>query len=771
MSASAFFEALQEADKITDLVAALADFESQHGDSLKWVPVGGKPNNSGIINVASDPGRSLVERLTNAVDGVLEREHELRNGTPDCRTPREAASAWLGIPNEGLSALTTRQRQQQANKVTIRLTSGEGRKEARTVEVRDAGIGISAARMPGTILSLNESNKWQKHYLAGTFGQGGSSTFAASGYTVIASRYGEEPHVGFTIVRYQDLPAAQYKTGHYVYLTTNQGILTADIALERFPRGTQAKHFGYDLSAYASPLGPSSLYGLLNQTLFDPILPVWLDSRVHNYRRVIKGSRNALNGAVDEGDDDATKSKLSHNVRMFYVTLGEFGQIGVEYWVLERPTKEAKHPIAAFVNPRRPIVLTLNGQNQDEMSNLLVRKESQLPYLAPRLICHIDCNQLTPEAKRLLFTSTREEGRSGIVRGMIQKEVVRIFLSDDELSRLNEEARRQGAQEQDKNAIQVMRKEVAKILQLQGLNVADAGGLEIGSGASEQSPKPPRPIPPPPPPPPVFPIPLRDPPTFVRFMWEKDEEITFYSEQRRYLRIETDADSRFHNPNSVSSPTNFIVSGSGISIKGSTPLQGVRMRLVIEADQQPKVGDVGTIRVEMTRPGLPVISDERVYAIIEVPPAKPSNNKLTLPPFELIPVEGPDDPRWIELQWPDNVESVASSAEMENGKLTIYFSTAFPRFAAPRAGLEARDPTKAMSFVERYKIWLAVHSFFMFRDQEMAAKNGTAEPQNEAEITFAENRDRDERCRTAALSALFSAREVSQMGLHFEGTE
>ena len=34
--------------------------------------------------------------------------------------------------------------------------------------------------MKDTILSLNESNKIQKHYLAGTYGQGGSSTFAFS---------------------------------------------------------------------------------------------------------------------------------------------------------------------------------------------------------------------------------------------------------------------------------------------------------------------------------------------------------------------------------------------------------------------------------------------------------------------------------------------------------------------------------------------------------------------------------------------------------------
>jgi hypothetical protein len=760
MSPLELLEALQAADTAAEVIATVQQFEAEHSQRCKWVAVGRKENNSGIINVASDPGRSLVERLTNAVDAVLEREHELRHGKPECLSPREAATAWLGVPTEGLSGLSTGQRQQLARNVNIRMTSGENRREARTVEVRDTGIGIAPVRMPDTILSLNESNKWQKHYLAGTFGQGGSSTFATSSSTLIASR-AEDHVVGFTVVRYRDLPASQYKTGQYVYLTFDDGVLEADPAAEAFPRGTQIRHFGYDLTSYSSPLGPNSLYGLLNQTLFDPILPVWLDSRIHNYRRVIKGSRNALNGAVDEGDEDAARSKLSHSVRMFYVNLSEFGQIGVEYWVLDRPTKESKLPIAAFVNPRKPIILTLNGQNQDEMTSLLVRKDSELSYLTTRLICHVDCNRLTPEAKRLLFTSTREEGRSGIVRGLIQKEIVRIFRSDDELTRLNEEARRLGAQEQDKAAAQQMRKEVARILRLQGISVGEAGALQAGSGEATgrtsggSRPRPPRP--------PVQSIPLQEPPTFVRFVWNKDDEVTFYSDQRRYLRIETDAHSRYHQPDSSNSPMNFIVNGDGLSVKGTTPLQGGRMRVILEAAHQPKVGNVGTIRVELTRQGMPTLSDERVYAIVETPPAKPSESALTLPPFDVFPVEGPDDPRWIQLQWPDNVEAIASSTEKEGEKLTIYYSTFFPPFAEARANFERRDSTKAESFVERYKIWLTVHAFFLYRDQQAAAaRTDLLEPDNEAEIEVAERREREERCRTAALSALFAAREVAE---------
>lgn len=71
MTPSDLLKDLNAADTIIDLETALALFESQYAGRCEWIPVGHKNNNSGIINVASDPGRSLVERVTNAVDAVL----------------------------------------------------------------------------------------------------------------------------------------------------------------------------------------------------------------------------------------------------------------------------------------------------------------------------------------------------------------------------------------------------------------------------------------------------------------------------------------------------------------------------------------------------------------------------------------------------------------------------------------------------------------------------------------------------------------------------
>lgn len=154
---------------------------------LEEKPLGYRANNRGTVEVATDSGRSVIERVTNAIDALLELEHHTHGGKPNCRTPRDAAHAWLGIDHHGLSATTQRQRQQIARRTVVTLEDGDG-KASRIVTVRDSGIGLHPENMGSTILSLNEGNKWQKHYLAGTFGQGGSSTFAFSKLTLIASR-------------------------------------------------------------------------------------------------------------------------------------------------------------------------------------------------------------------------------------------------------------------------------------------------------------------------------------------------------------------------------------------------------------------------------------------------------------------------------------------------------------------------------------------------------------------------------------------------------
>lgn len=744
--------ALLEATNTQQVETALSEYVAAN-PGVGFEPVGRRPNNRGAIEVASDAGRSMIERVTNMLDAILELEHEKHAGTPICRSPREAASAWLGVPEkEGLSALSNKQRQDLAARAVVRLEPGEG-SQSRLLTVIDEGIGIEPDQLEGTILSLNESNKIQKHYLAGTYGQGGSSTFAFCKYAVIVSRRYGSDRLGFTLVKYEDLPAEDYKTGRYVFLVRYDAPLEVPAAEGDIAHGTIVRHFGYDLSGYTSPLGPKSIYGVLGRVMFDPVSAIRFENQVHKYNRTIKGARNALNGAVDEGDESRGPS-LDHHVPMFNVDLGDYGTIGIEYWVLSRPESRRGKPSANFVDPSKPIVLTHNGQNQGEITGRTIKDAkdgADLPFLQTqgRIICHINCDRLSANAKRMLFSSTREQSREGFMLERIRAELIGALKADDELVRLNEEAREQSLKEKDEDAQKNMRRQVAKLLRIAGAALEPVGGTKRSEdGAREVKPRPPR----------IKPLPIepKDPPTFIRIMWDEEQEMPFYAGQRRYVRVETDANSDYHDPDDpIGSRLNIAV-GDDLRVFGTSPLKGGRMRIGVECLESVVIGSNGSIRVELYRKGLPALSDEREYRIVEPPAPKEQERRSTLPDFEVIAVSGPEDENWENIC--DNPEDTqvarhASNFVENKGKLYIYYSEAFPRFASEVRRFEQQNEALAKSFRIRYEMWLAVHSLLMY--QETQTEN-TTELAEEA----AEEMGRQERARLAIIAAMIAAQEV-----------
>jgi hypothetical protein len=180
------------------------------------------------------------------------------------------------------------------------------------------------------------------------------------------------------------------------------------------------------------------------------------------------------------------------------------------------------------------------------------------------------------------------------------------------------------------------------------------------------------------------------------------------------------------------------------------------MLAVIDVPGGTQVGSTGMLRIELSRSGLPVLSDQRAIVVTAAPPARTESQQLSLPLFDTRPV-GPDDDQWTTLGWPDDVSAIASAAVMENGTLVIFYSTAYPQYAGALARFEQRAAGGAESFKKRYEIWLATHSLLYYRDQESAAQQS---PSDETGTEEAEDREREERCRMAFLAALFASREV-----------
>jgi len=742
-------------DKLEKVRELLDEYVQLKAAWVVWRPVGDRKNNSGTIQAAGDPARSLIERVTNGIDAVIERAHNEHHGKPDCRTPREAVQAWFGVPPLGLHKLSEGARRKLAqDAVTVSLWPGDG-KAKRAVIVADKGLGLSAEQMPRTILSLNAENKIDKFYLSGAFGQGGSATFANSDYTLIASRSVKEPNViSFTVVKLE--PPQGIKLGTYVYLTISGVLPTTSEIPEAFGDfSTIVKHFGYDLDDYPSPVGPNSLYGRAQAILFEPILPFWFENKVHKYSRTIKGSRTALNGARDDGE---TESKLVWSTPLFFANLGEHGSIGIEYWVLAPSDKSA--PNKAFVTGSKPIVLTINGQTHAEWGASTLRKDAELLHLASRMVVHLDCNQLSFDAKRVLFVSNREESRKGQVQNMILQELLGALKSDEKLAELEEQARSAGVKVKDENAEKEVRKEVAKMLRLFGFSATEEGSAKgtgkekaTGGASKKARPKP-------------EPIQMNEPPSFVELVGE--EPIQFFPGQRRYMRIRTDAHSKYHDAaDPMKSRFSFLVDGEEIKPSGSSELRDGHMRVVFAAKDDAPVGATGSISVELRPPNRPTLASTLAYVIVETPPAKQGGAKVDLPNIDIQPVESQESEEWVSLGWPEDPDEVAADYVYEAAKdtLVIRYSTIFARYRAVRDQIEAKDAVRAGSFAKRFEIWLITSVLIHWQDTLAdPTKIGDADLEQEKLDDFR----RDELRRICKAAILYAQREVTAAAIAVE---
>ena len=122
--------------------------------------VGDNENNSSNIEVSTDPGRSLMERVTNAIDSSLELMFYKREGKDHPFSPHDAAQSWLGIiKEEGIKSLSYKERMEYGDKFCkIGLLPGDGPAK-RILDVIDQGIGITQNKFKDTILSISWSNK------------------------------------------------------------------------------------------------------------------------------------------------------------------------------------------------------------------------------------------------------------------------------------------------------------------------------------------------------------------------------------------------------------------------------------------------------------------------------------------------------------------------------------------------------------------------------------------------------------------------------------
>lgn len=262
---------------------------------LHWVPVGRERGNAGRIKLAGDPFNPAAERLINGMESLIElaRQRELQQdkNAPPPKSPRLAVERYFSLPRLDIIPKVSDREKRRAldeklrelrRQLSLRLEFDKVTREF-CIEIADRGIGQTPARVHQTLLALGDSDKPDKPYLIGVFGQGGSSTYAASKYSVIITR--RAPDVlgtdadgyGWTIVRKVSMKLMGRRDVVFAYLAAKPGgevpfVSPSSVTEAPMAHGSVFRHLGYDFGPEASAIS-RTLYYSLNHVLFNPILP------------------------------------------------------------------------------------------------------------------------------------------------------------------------------------------------------------------------------------------------------------------------------------------------------------------------------------------------------------------------------------------------------------------------------------------------------------------------------------------------------------------
>lgn len=429
---------------------------------VAWMALGGIPNNVHTVEVASDPALALVERPINGLDALLDLKARERGETAP--TPHEAARRWFDVPAEGLQGMPEAKRRELAANLQLVMIESDATLRP-TIVIQDAGTGQHPEDFASTLLSLLASNKKDKLHQMGVYNAGGAASCRFAPYTIVASRLapsllnGRSDAIGVAIVRYNPLDPDRYKSGTYEYVAAkDESILRLDLAeLPDLPHGTYVRLIEYDLAKYARAAHEpkQSLWHLLHAALPDPALPLRIvETRTERFPGVREGGeRRTVSGLLHL----LSRPEVAQYSDVREIDLGiDIGKIVLRYFVLN----EGRDP-DAYTKSDQGLTITLNGQRQITKDRHWVKRQVDVPFIFKRLVVIVDATGLTNATKRNVFSSTREQGVDSPETRTIFDRVISELLDDENLSELDELAKRRALEAATKSTTDKVKKQLA----------------------------------------------------------------------------------------------------------------------------------------------------------------------------------------------------------------------------------------------------------------------------------------------------------------------
>ena len=418
-----------------------------------WKFLGNNSSNGSTVGMLKTGEKGLVERITNAIDAVIEKQKIISG---------------LGAPKDSDAVIkkafpkyyenTALVKRGDADRLLIKdaadqviLAVNDGSKSNKpTFDVIDKGIGLRGDEFETTILSINHGNKLSKDkcYLIGAFGQGGSTSLPFTASSIIISKC--EGHFYFTIIKAVELN--DYKNIVYVYLTDNGKIMelekdvqSLDDYLNGFinsDSGTMVRMIETDISRRFRDnevTKPGMLGDYINTELFNVGIPVKIidnranyASNTHTQDRYSYGSYLKLQTSRYLKKDYCGSIDIIHNDRNYKIDYFMLLPKEEEKWGSE---SECKKVFEQFNVTYDPIIYTVNGQmiTSEKYTKL---NNAGLNFLRNRLLVIINLDILGTE-KYKFFTSDRSQIKNtDLTRGFLDK-VIKALSSVEKLKEMN----------------------------------------------------------------------------------------------------------------------------------------------------------------------------------------------------------------------------------------------------------------------------------------------------------------------------------------------
>jgi len=404
-----------------------------------WTCVGDTKYNLSAINMLKDSGKGLIERITNGIDAVLEKEKELHQ----IYNPKTADDiVKVAFPryyeNKMKIKLGEANRQnacESADKVIVAINDST-KSNRPTIDVVDQGNGIKGEKFGDTILSIHKGNKstTDKNYLIGAFGQGGSTSLPFSFATIIVSK--REGRTYFTIVKkclFSDM-----KMDTYVYLTPCGQIPMIEIDeyedssdyLNDFIKaesGTLIRMIDMEIPReyrINDAAKPGMLGDFINTELYNVSLPIKVvENRadfignVHKQNRYSYGSNNKMMTWEYAKKEYFGTITIEHNSKEYKLNYYFILPSSEEDWAKDAKCKEIFKQINVHLDL---IIYTVNGQYISS-EKFLKLKNAGLSFLQYRLLVDINLDILEKDKYRFFTTDRSRIQESDLTKGFLDK--------------------------------------------------------------------------------------------------------------------------------------------------------------------------------------------------------------------------------------------------------------------------------------------------------------------------------------------------------------